>query len=77
MVCVSLASMEVCIVGSNFFMKVVEQLLMMAVVVLNSFAKDVERFLTMMYEVMVEVVVVVLNKIDVQVTQFVETRAKE
>ena len=75
MVCVSLASMKVCIVGSNFFMKVIELLLTMAVVVLKSFAKDVELFLMMVNEVMMEVEVVVLSKIDI--TQFVETRAKE
>ena len=67
--------MGACIVGINFFMEVVKLLLRMAVVVLKSVVEDVELLLMIVYEVMVEVVVVALSKIDV--AQFVETRAKE
>ena len=67
--------MKACNVCSNLFMEVVEPLLRMAVVVLKSVAEDVELLLMMVYEVMEEVLVIVLSKTDV--TQFVETRTKE
>ena len=67
--------MGVGIVSSKSFIKVVEPLLKMAVVMLTSVVEDVELLLILVYEVMVEVVVVVLSKIDV--TQFMENGAKE
>ena len=75
MVCVSVASIGVCIVDSSFFMEVVDPLLMMAVGVVKSVVEDVELLPMIVYEVMVKVVVVVLGERNL--TQFAETRAKE
>ena len=66
--------MSACVVGNNFFMEVVDPLLIMAGCVVKSVVEDVELLLMMACEVMAEVVVV-LGKIDI--TQFVETRAKQ